>query len=254
VARYGGGDNAGHTVTVGAERFALHLIPSGILYPDVVCLLGAGMVVNPKTLAGRDGGPVGPGRRRLACKRLRLDGPGPPDHALSPGPRRRCRAARGGSALGTTKRGIGPAYTDKAARSGIRACELLHPPGDLAVASGEQAQAKNTPGKGVWPGAPGRGGHRRRVPEHMPILVPHVADVSAEVFAALRSRRRILAEGAQGTLLDLDFGSYPYVTSSHPTTGGVLIGLGIGPQYMGGSWASSRPTRRASAPARCPPS
>ena len=142
VARFGGGDNAGHTVTVGSERFALHLIPSGILYPRVTCLLGAGMVVNPQKAAGRDGRPGSPGRGRLA-RAAQARRAGAPDHALPPCPRRRVEAARGGSALGTTKRGIGPAYTDKAARSGIRAQEMLHPADGFARRVRERVAAKN---------------------------------------------------------------------------------------------------------------
>jgi len=126
VARFGGGDNAGHTVTVGTERFALHLIPSGILYPRVICLLGGGMVVNPKKLLAEMDGlaargvDVSPGRLKLSGRAHVIM----PYHIALDGA---AEAARGGSAIGTTKRGIGPAYTDKAARTGIRAQELLHP-------------------------------------------------------------------------------------------------------------------------------
>ncbi|MCL7453170.1 MAG: adenylosuccinate synthase [Anaerolineae bacterium] len=232
VARFGGGDNAGHTVTVGAERFALHLIPSGILYPRVACLLGAGMVVNPKSLLAEMEGlrargvDVSPKRLKLGARahlilpyHLALDGA--------------AEVARGGSALGTTKRGIGPAYTDKAARKGIRACELLHPPGVLEARIREEVEASNQLLEGVYGQEPlDAGAVVKDFLEHAAKLAPHVADVSEAVFEALRSRKRILAEGAQGLLLDLDFGTYPFVTSSHPTTGGVLTGLGIGPQYI----------------------
>ncbi|MFN2227527.1 MAG: adenylosuccinate synthase [Anaerolineae bacterium] len=232
VARFGGGDNAGHTVTVGTERFALHLIPSGILYPRVTCLLGAEMVVNPqKLLAEMDGlaargVDVSPGR-------LKLDGRAHlimPYHLALDGA---AEAARGGSALGTTKRGIGPAYTDKAARSGIRAQEMLHPTDEFVRRIRESVAAKNLVLEQVY-GQPALDaaqivetylGYAER-------LAPHITDVSEKVADALRSRKRILAEGAQGTLLDIDHGSYPYVTSSHPTIGGVLIGLGIGPQHI----------------------
>jgi adenylosuccinate synthase len=232
VARFGGGDNAGHTVTVGAERFALHLIPSGILYPRVACLLGAGMVVNPKSLLAEMEGlrargvDVSPKRLKLGARahlilpyHLALDGA--------------AEVARGGSALGTTKRGIGPAYTDKAARKGIRACELLHPPGVLEARIRQEVEASNQLLEGVYGQEPlDADAVVNEFLEHAAKLAPHVADVSEAVFEALRSRKRILAEGAQGLLLDLDFGTYPFVTSSHPTTGGVLTGLGIGPQYI----------------------
>lgn len=232
VARFGGGDNAGHTVTVGTERFALHLIPSGVLYPRVTCLLGAGMVVNPKKLLAEMEGlaargvDVSPGRLKLSARahlilpyHLALDGA--------------AEAARGGEALGTTRRGIGPAYTDKAARSGIRAGELLRSPETLAGRIRDQVAAKNEVLEKVYGQPPLDAdqvieeylGYARR-------LAPYIADVSEQIADGIRSRKRILAEGAQGTLLDLSYGSYPYVTSSHPTTGGVMTGLGIGPQYI----------------------
>jgi adenylosuccinate synthase len=233
VARYSGGDNAGHTVTVGNERFALHLIPSGILHPGVTCLLGGGMVVNPKTLLSEMDGLSARGID-VSPARLRVDGRTHlimPYHLALDGA---AEAARGGSAIGTTQRGIGPAYTDKAARSGIRVQEMLHAGEDLARRIREQVSAKNILLERVYGQPPLDGkaiaaeylGYAER-------LVAHITDVPVEVNAALREGRRVLAEGAQGTLLDLDFGSYPYVTSSHPTIGGVLIGLGIGPQAIG---------------------
>ena len=232
VARYGGGDNAGHTITVGTERFALHLIPSGILYPRVTCLLGGSMVVNPKKVLAEMDGLAARGVE-VSPERLKLSGRAHlimPYHIALDGA---AEAARGGTAIGTTKRGIGPAYTDKAARSGIRAQEMLHPPEVFAERIREQVTAKNVILEKVY---------RQPPLEVEPIvkeyrayaqrLAPYIADVSEEIASALRSRKRILAEGAQGTLLDLDYGSYPYVTSSNPTIGGVMIGLGIGPQYI----------------------
>jgi len=232
VARYGGGDNAGHTVTVGTERFALHLIPSGILYPRVTCLLGSGMVVNPqKLLAEMDGlaargVDVSPARLKLSSQAHLILA----YHlALDSG----AESARGRSAIGTTGRGIGPAYTDKAARSGIRAEEMLRPANVLSERIREQVLAKNEILDKIY-GQPRLDaeavvqemlGYARR-------LAPHVVDVSETIANALRSGKRILAEGAQGTLLDLDQGTYPYVTSSNPTTGGVLTGLGVGPQHI----------------------
>lgn len=232
VARFAGGDNAGHTVTVGDERFALHLIPSGILYPAVTCLLGGGMVVNPKKLLAEMDGLAARGVG-VSPERLRLDGRAHlimPYHLALDGA---AEAARGGSAIGTTKRGIGPAYTDKAARTGIRAHELLRSPADLAHRIREQVADKNVVLQAVYGQAPLDAdaiveeymGHARR-------LAPHVSDVAEEIASALRARKRILAEGAQGILLDLDHGSYPYVTSSYPSIGGVMIGLGVGPHNI----------------------
>jgi adenylosuccinate synthase len=233
VARYSGGDNAGHTVTVGTERFALHLIPSGILLPGVQCLLGGGMVVNPKKLLAEMDGLAARGVD-VSPQRLKLSGLAHlimPYHIALDGA---SEAALGRSAIGTTQRGIGPAYTDKAARTGIRAQEMLHPPDQFAQHIREQVAAKNDvlvklygqPALQVEVVAEEYLAYSQR-------LAPHIADVSEEIDSALRSGRQILAEGAQGTLLDLDHGSYPYVTSSYPTIGGVMIGLGIGPQQIG---------------------
>jgi len=232
VARFGGGDNAGHTVTVGTERFALHLIPSGILYPRVICLLGGGMVVNPKKLLAEMDGlaargvDVSPGRLKLSGRAHVIM----PYHIALDGA---AEAARGGSAIGTTKRGIGPAYTDKAARTGIRAQELLHPTDVLVERVREQAEAKNILLERVY-GQPSLNVEHvvEETLNHAKRLAPHLANVSEEIASALRSRKRILAEGAQGTLLDLDYGSYPFVTSSYPTIGGVMLGLGVGPQHI----------------------
>jgi adenylosuccinate synthase len=232
VARFGGGDNAGHTVTVGTERFALHLIPSGILYPDVTCMLGGGMVVNPKKLLAEMDGLAARGVD-VSPDRLRLSGLAHlimPYHLALDGA---AETARGGQAIGTTRRGIGPAYTDKASRSGIRAQGLLHSPGTLAERIREQVAAKNVVLERIYQ-QPSLDAESI-VDEYLAYadrLAPHVADVSEEIAVALRSRRRVLAEGAQGTLLDLDHGSYPYVTSSYPTIGGVMIGLGVGPQHI----------------------
>ena len=232
VARFGGGDNAGHTVTVGAERFALHLIPSGILNSQTTCLLGAGMVVNPKKLLAEMDGLLARGVS-VSPERLKLSGRAHlimPYHIALDGA---AEAARGGAAIGTTKRGIGPAYSDKAARCGIRAHEMLHPAETLAERIRDQVATKNRILEMVY-GQPALQadaiveeylGYAKR-------LAAHVVDVSEEVARALAAGKRILAEGAQGLLLDLDLGSYPYVTSSHPTIGGVLTGLGVGPQNI----------------------
>jgi adenylosuccinate synthase len=232
VARFAGGDNAGHTVTVGTERFALHLIPSGILYPRVTCLLGGGMVVNPSRLLAEMDGlaargvDVSPQRLKLAgCAHLIM-----PYHLALDGA---AEAVRGSGALGTTKRGIGPAYTDKAARSGIRVQEMLHRPDLLAERIRQRAAAKNVILENVYRQPPLEvEGIVQEYLAYAERLAPYVVDISQEVADALRSRKRILAEGAQGTLLDLDHGSYPFVTSSYPTIGGVMIGLGVGPQHI----------------------
>jgi adenylosuccinate synthase len=232
VARYGGGDNAGHTVTVGAGRFALHLIPSGILYPRVTCLLGGGMAVNPGRLLEEMDALAARGVD-VSSRRLRLDGRAHlilPYHVALDGA---SEGARGGGALGTTRRGIGPAYTDKAARTGIRAQEMLHPAASLERRIREQVAAKNLLLEKVYGRPPlDAGAVAQEFLTHAERLSPYVTDGSEEVAHALRSRKRILAEGAQGTLLDLDLGSYPYVTSSNPTIGGMMTGLGVGPHNI----------------------
>jgi adenylosuccinate synthase len=232
VARFGGGDNAGHTVTVGTERFALHLIPSGILYPKVTCLLGGGMVVNPRKLLAEMDGLAARGVE-ISPDRLKLSGKAHlimPYHIALDGA---AEEARAGSAIGTTRRGIGPAYTDKAARNGIRAEEMLHPSEVFAQRVREQVTAKNAVLEALYRQPPLDA--EAIVEEYLGYadrLAPYIVDVSETIASALRSRKRILAEGAQGTLLDLDHGSYPYVTSSNPTIGGVMVGLGLGPQYI----------------------
>ncbi len=232
VVRYGGGDNAGHTVTVGTERFALHLIPSGILYPRVTCLLGGGMVVNPRQLLAEMEGLAARGVD-VSPTRLKLDGRAHlilPYHLALDGA---AEAARGRVALGTTRRGIGPAYADKAARSGIRVQEMLHPPSALAQRIREQVAAKNAILERVYGQEPLEA--EEIVQEYLAYagrLAPHITAGPEVIAQALHSHKRILAEGAQGTLLDIDLGTYPYVTSSYPTIGGVLLGLGVGPQHI----------------------
>ena len=232
VARFAGGDNAGHTITLGTERFALHLIPSGILNPNTICLLGGAMVVNPKKLLAEMDG-LAARAIDVSPQRIRLSGSAHlimPYHIALDGA---AEAARGDGAIGTTRRGIGPAYTDKAARSGIRAMEMLHDPGMFAQRIREQVEENNVTLQKVYGQPPLEA--EAVVDEYSSYarrIGPFIADVPEEIAGALLAGKRVLAEGAQGTLLDLDHGSYPYVTSSHPTIGGVLIGLGVGPQHI----------------------
>ena len=231
VARCAGGDNAGHTVSVGGQVLKLHLIPSGILHPDTLCLLGAGMAVNPlrlleeiDRLAGL-GLDVSPARLRLSAAAHLIT----PAHLALDGAE---ETRRGGGGLGTTRRGIGPAYTDKAARRGLRAGALRDPQGfaDL-VAAHVHAAAEAL---GLPSGTPGldpraaAAAHRAAAER----LAPYLADIGALAAQALAQGQTVLAEGAQGTLLDLDHGTYPFVTSSHPTAAGALLGLGIGARHV----------------------
>ena len=231
VARYGGGDNAGHTVVVGGDTFRLHLVPSGILYPRVVCVLGGGMVVNPRRLLEEMDGlaargvDVSPARVLLSVQAHLIL----PYHIALDGA---TEQSRGRSALGTTKRGIGPAYADKAARSGIRAGEMR----DLTTFAERVRAAVATKNElltrvyGQEPLSPEEIAGEYR--EYAIRLAPYLADTSAFLSEALRQGKQLLCEGAQGTLLDLDHGTYPYVTSSYPTVGGALVGLGLGPQHL----------------------
>ncbi len=232
VARYSGGDNAGHTVTIGAEVFKLHLIPSGIIHDAVTCLIGNGVVVNPKVMLqemdalAKRGVDVSPN-----CLKLSENA-----HLITPAHIALDRARemqRGADAIGTTLRGIGPAYTDKTSRQGLRA-GLLAEPEELADAIHAHVAAHNevlTKILGAEPldaaaVAVEYTGYAQR-------LAPYLANGPLLLDEALRNGRSILAEGAQGTLLDIDHGTYPFVTSSSPTAGGALTGLGIGPKQVG---------------------
>ncbi len=226
VVRYQGGDNAGHTVVIGDEVFKLHLVPSGILYPHIVPVIGPGVVVNPATLIEELDALAG---RGIDTSRLRVSLGA---HAILPYHRAldaAREAALGNGKVGTTGRGIGPAYEDRAARTGIRMADLLEAPVVAAklarvlpekqallaaLGSTERFDADELCGQLVaW-------GERLR---------PHLADATWLVQDALIRGDHVLLEGAQGTLLDLDHGSYPFVTSSSPVAGGACTGGGIGP-------------------------
>ena len=215
----------------GREIFKLHLIPSGIIHPGVLCLIGNGAVVNPAVLlremdalAAR-GVDVGPAR-------LKLSGGA---HLITPGHIAMDRAhehERGRGAIGTTLRGIGPAYTDKARRVGLRA-ELLADPAALAAALAEHVAIKNDVLVKVYGEEPlDAAAIAADFAAHAARLAPHLTDGPLLLDEALRRGQTVLAEGAQGTLLDIDHGTYPFVTSSSPTAGGAMTGLGVGPRAV----------------------
>ncbi len=227
VARFNGGDNAGHTVTVGDRTFKLHLIPSGIIHPHTIGAIGNGVVINPVTLFSEidslrsAGVEVNPARLAVSYAA----------HLITPGHRAldaAQEAARGRGAIGTTLRGIGPAYSDKVARSGIRLGQML----DLEVfreAMLSHIQAVNQRLTGLYATEPLD--VQTVTQEYLDFarqLQPYIQDVSWMLNEAVKGGRRVLAEGAQGTLLDLDHGTYPFVTSSYPTAAGALMGLGLG--------------------------
>lgn len=229
VVRYQGGDNAGHTVVLGDEVFKLHLVPSGVLYPHIASLIGPGVVVNPRTLIEELDGLTA---RGIDVSRLRVSGSA---HVILPyhpalDAAREARLA--GSKVGTTGRGIGPAYEDRAARTGLRMGDLLEPdvirrkvervlPEKHALLAALGSEARFTVDELV-----------AEATAHGERLRPHIADTVWLVQEALRRGDHVLLEGAQGTLLDLDHGSYPYVTSSNPVAGGACTGGGIGPMQV----------------------
>src|SRR4030095_16173868 len=229
VARYQGGHNAGHTVYVKGKKFVLHLIPSGILHPAVSCVIGNGVVIDPQALfaeideLNRAGISVD-GRLLVSEKahiilpyHLALDG-------LS-------EARRGERKIGTTSRGIGPAYEDKIGRRGIRVCDLLGDREALAEEVRENVSARNRMIKDStldWEPVFKQivlDGERMR---------PWVGDVSLFLANARAEQRSVMYEGAQATLLDIDHGTYPFVTSSNASAGGVCTGLGVAPRAIGG--------------------
>ena len=227
VARYNGGDNAGHTVTVGEQTFRLHLIPSGVIHLHAIGVIGNGVVVNPATLLAEmetlraAGIPITPNRLRLSYAA----------HLITPAHRaldQAQEASRGQGKIGTTLRGIGPAYTSKVSRQGLRLVEMLDRQ-LFAQAIRAHVQEINRYLTALY--AAGPLDAQEIVDEfdgYAAQLAPYIADVSALLAEALARGRRVLAEGAQGTLLDLDHGTYPFVTSSNPTAPGALVGLGLG--------------------------
>lgn len=226
VVRSQGGNNAGHTVKSAGEVYKLHLIPSGILYPATPCLIGCGVVVDPKVLLSEIDELK---TRGVSCQNLRID---PRAHVIMPwhiALDGLSETARGAADIGTTKRGIGPCYMDKAERSGLRIYDLVHP--DLFAQKARAVGAlKNKIITAVYGGEPvDLDAAILEYTAYGKRLARYVADVSVLAYEAAKSGKDVLFEGAQGALLDIDLGTYPYVTSSHPTAGGFCTGTGVGP-------------------------
>jgi adenylosuccinate synthase len=227
VSRYQGGHNAGHTVYVNGSKFILRLIPSGILHPGVTCVIGNGVVIDPQALFAevdelqKNGVEVD--GRLLISDKAHLILPYHRDLDLL------SEARRGERKIGTTSRGIGPAYEDKIARRGIRVCDLSDPKGleqnvrDNVTARNRLVQDTTMDWKPVLD----------QLLRHAERMRPMVRDVSVLLNEAMRAGKSLLFEGAQGTLLDIDHGTYPYVTSSNASIGGVCTGLGIPPKAIG---------------------
>ncbi len=226
VVRYQGGNNAGHTVVIGDETYALHLLPSGVLSPQVVPVIGNGVVVDPAVLLSE----MDDLRARgVSCERLLISANA---HMIMPHHRALDKVTErylGDARIGTTGRGIGPAYGDKIARVGIRVQDLFDPgilrqKLRLALREKNQVLTKVYNRRGIDADAIAAEyvGYGER-------LRPHVADTALVLSRALDDGKVVLLEGAQATMLDVDHGSYPFVTSSSPTAGGACVGSGIGP-------------------------
>ena len=229
VARFGGGSNAGHTVINEKGEFRMHLVPSGVFYPHVTCIIGNGVVLAPKVLLEEIdllGGRGVDTSRLFVSDRAHVV---MPYHILLDGLE---EEARGAKAIGTTRRGIGPCYVDKAARLGIRAGDLLDRETfrkRLAIA----LEQKNSLLTRVY-------GHEplsadavfNEYAAYSERLRPFIRDTGLLLEAALERGEWVVLEGAQGALLDVDFGTYPYVTSSSPTIGGAFTGLGVSPRRL----------------------
>ena len=229
VVRSQGGNNAGHTVVSGGETYKLHLIPSGILYKNTLCLIGAGVVLDPKDFTVELDSMEAKG---ISLDNLRID---PRAHVTMPwhiALDGLSEQFRGNSDIGTTKRGIGPAYMDKYERSGIRVYDLVHP--DIFAEKARSAgKLKNKIITDVYGGEPiDIEAVIKEYTEYGKRIAKYVDDVSVIVYNAHKSGKNIMFEGAQATLLDIDFGTYPFVTSSHPVSAGVCVGTGVGPMLI----------------------
>ena len=227
VVRYQGGHNAGHTVIVGDREFQLHLVPSGIVHGKR-CIIGNGVVLDPWAFCAE--------REALATQGLDVERIAISDAAHLILPMHQALDAaeeqrRGADRLGTTLRGVGPAYADKAARLGIRVGDLFH---QRLLRDRLEANLRHADDVLGLHGLPpvDRNDLLTRLAEVAATLRPHVTDNTRLINDSIDRGDRVLFEGAQGTLLDIDLGTYPYVTSSHPTAGGACIGAGVGPSRI----------------------
>lgn len=232
VSRYQGGHNAGHSVYVGDKAFVLRLLPSGIIHPDKTCVLGNGMVIDPKAFfeevdqISEKGVDVSPDRLKVSSRA----------HLIMPYHRALDHTSEerlGNEKIGTTLRGIGPAYEDKAGRRGIRVSDALSP-GLLKLRVERNLEEANRI-IALFGQQPLRADEI--LDEIGPLverLKPFVCETSHFLAEARKARKKILLEGAQATLLDVDHGTYPYVTSSNPTAGGASVGAGIPPHHISG--------------------
>lgn len=229
VVRTSGGNNAGHTLEVDGVTYKLHVMPSGILYPNTLNIIGAGVVVDPKVLLEEIDGFESKG---ISTKNLKIDARAHvimPYHIELDG---LSEKARGKGDIGTTKKGIGPCYMDKTERSGIRMSDLIDED-KFAAKVRENMKIKNKIIEFVYDGTPmDPEAIIKEYSEYAKRLKPYVTDTIPILYNAIDEGKKVLFEGAQGILLDIDIGTYPYVTSSHPISGGVCVGSGIGPKMI----------------------
>ena len=231
VVRFGGGNNAGHSVTVGTEVYKFHLIPAGILHPGILCVITDGVVIDPGVLVGELDGLKA---RDISLSNLKISASA---HVILPYHRlldELQEAERGADKIGTTGRGIGPAYMDKAARIGIRMGEFTDPARFETRLRSVLAEKNAILTKVYGHAGLDANAILTEYAGYAQALKPYVQDTAAMVSRMARSGKGVLFEGAQGTLLDLDLGTYPYVTSSHPIAGGACIGTGVGPTLIDG--------------------
>ena len=229
VVRYQGGSNAGHTIEIGAERYVLHLVPSGVLYPGKTCVIGNGLVVDPtalvKEITDLIARKIDPAGRLHISDRAQVVLPY--HKALDAAREKRLPT---GTKIGTTQRGIGPAYADKASRLGLRMGDLLDP------GAADLLRTRTAEKNRLLADMEAAPVDAEAVVQEMrgaaAFLRPYVTDTVPLLNDAWRKGRTILFEGAQGTMLDIDFGTYPFVTSSNPTSGGACVGTGLPPQAV----------------------
>jgi adenylosuccinate synthase len=229
VARYQGGHNAGHTVYVQGKKFVLHLIPSGILHPGVRCIIGNGVVIDPQALFKEidelaQAGVVVDGRLLISEKA----------HVILPYHREfdvLSEARRGERKIGTTSRGIGPAYEDKIGRRGIRICDLL---GDRTALAGDVRENVSARNRIIKDSTLDWQPLYEQLVAFGERIRPWVTDVSLLLTQLMRDNKSVMFEGAQATLLDIDHGTYPFVTSSNASVGGICTGLGVPPRAIDG--------------------
>ncbi|MGW8958752.1 adenylosuccinate synthase [Paenibacillus sp. NPDC055715] len=229
VARYQGGNNAGHTILIDGKKYKLSLIPSGVFYEDKKCVIGNGMVVNPAALIEEityihDNG--------FSTKNLVISDRA---HVIMPYHITLDvleENRKGPNQIGTTRKGIGPAYMDKAARNGIRIADLLDAE-EFETKLRLQVKEKNQVIENVYGGEPLNVDEiLKQYLEYAEFVRPYVGDTSVVLNDAIDANQKVLFEGAQGVMLDIDQGTYPYVTSSNPSAGGVCIGSGVGPSKI----------------------